>query len=36
MLDVIFVVATALFFSLAIFYVKGCEMLGKGRQHERS
>jgi hypothetical protein len=30
MLDTIFVAATALFFALAIFYVGGCERLGKG------
>jgi hypothetical protein len=36
MLDAIFVVTTALFFTLAIFYVRGCELLGKGRSHERS
>jgi hypothetical protein len=36
MLDAIFVVITALFFVLAIFYVRGCELLGKGRSHERS
>jgi hypothetical protein len=36
MLDAIFVVTTALFFALAIFYVRGCELLGKGRPHERS
>jgi hypothetical protein len=36
MLDVIFVAATVLFFTLAIFYVRGCELLGKGRHHERS
>jgi hypothetical protein len=36
MLDVIFIVATALFFALAIFYVRGCELLGNGRFHERS
>jgi hypothetical protein len=36
MLDAIFVVATALFFTLAILYVRGCELLGKGRPHERS
>jgi hypothetical protein len=34
--DVIFVTATALFFILAIIYVRGCELLGKGRSHERS
>jgi hypothetical protein len=27
MLDVIFIVATALFFGLGIFYVRGCERL---------
>jgi hypothetical protein len=36
MLDAIFVTATALFFILAIIYVQGCELLGKGRSHERS
>ena len=36
MLDVIFVAATALFFTLAILYVWGCELLGKGRSHESS
>jgi hypothetical protein len=36
MLDVIFIAATAFFFALAIFYVRGCELLGKGRSHERS
>ena len=30
MLDVIFVAVTALFFALAILYVRGCERLGKG------
>jgi hypothetical protein len=35
MLDAIFVAATALFFTLAILYVRGCELLGKG-PHERS
>jgi hypothetical protein len=29
MMDIIFTVATALFFALAIFYVRGCELLGK-------
>ena len=36
MLDAIFVAATVLFFALAIFYVRGCELLGKGGPHERS
>jgi hypothetical protein len=36
MLDAIFIAGTALFFTLAIFYVRGCELLGKGRSHERS
>jgi hypothetical protein len=36
MMDIIFIVATVLFFTLAIFYVRGCELLGKGRPHERS
>ena len=27
MLDIIFIVATALFFALGIFYVRGCERL---------
>jgi len=31
MLDAIFIAGTALFFTLAIFYVRGCELLGKGR-----
>jgi hypothetical protein len=30
MLDILFIVVTALFFALAIFYVGGCERLGKG------
>ena len=30
MLDVIFVAVTALFFALAILYVRGCARLGKG------
>jgi hypothetical protein len=36
MLDAIFIAVTALFFALAIFYVRGCELLEKGRSHERS
>ncbi|MDQ1408196.1 MAG: hypothetical protein QOG55_3825 [Acidobacteriaceae bacterium] len=36
MLDGIFIAGTALFFTLAIVYVRGCELLGKGRSHERS
>ena len=36
MMDIIFVFATVLFFTLAILYVRGCELLGKGRSHERS
>jgi hypothetical protein len=36
MLDAIFIAGTALFFTIAIFYVRGCELLGKGRSHERS
>jgi len=36
MMDIIFIVATVLFFTLAILYVRGCELLGKGRSHERS
>jgi hypothetical protein len=36
MMDIIFIFATALFFVLAIFYVRGCELLGKGRSDERS
>ena len=36
MMDVIFILATALFFALAILYVRGCELLGKGRPDERS
>ena len=36
MLDIILIFATVLFFALAIFYVRGCELLGKGRSHERS
>jgi hypothetical protein len=35
MMDIIFIFATVLFFALAIFYVRGCELLGKG-PHERS
>jgi hypothetical protein len=27
MLDIVFIAATALFFTLAIFYVRGCERL---------
>lgn len=30
MLDIIFILATALFFAVSIFYVRGCERLGKG------
>jgi len=30
MLDIIFIVVTALFFALAVFYVRGCERLRKG------
>jgi hypothetical protein len=30
MLDIIFLVVTALFFALAVFYVRGCERLRKG------
>jgi hypothetical protein len=36
MMDIVFIFATALFFALAILYVRGCELLGKGRPHERS
>ncbi len=36
MMDVIFILVTVLFFGLAILYVRGCELLGKGRPHERS
>jgi hypothetical protein len=36
MLDAIFIAGTGLFFTLAICYVRGCELLGKGRSHERS
>jgi hypothetical protein len=36
MLDAIFIAVTALFFALAIVYVRGCELLAKGRPHERS
>jgi len=36
MMDIIFIFATMLFFALAILYVRGCELLGKGRPHERS
>jgi hypothetical protein len=36
MMDIIFIFATALFFALAILYVRGCELLGKERPHERS
>jgi hypothetical protein len=35
MMDIIFIFATLLFFALAISYVRGCELLGKG-PHERS
>jgi len=30
MLDIIFIVATALFFIVGIFYVRGCERLKQG------
>jgi hypothetical protein len=30
MLDVIFIAATALFFAVGIFYVRGCERLKQG------
>ena len=30
MLDIIFIIVTALFFALAVFYVRGCERLKKG------
>jgi hypothetical protein len=36
MLDIIFIFATVLFFVSAILYVRGCEVLGNGRPHERS
>ena len=36
MMDIIFIFATMLFFALAILYVRGCEVLGKGRPHERN
>jgi hypothetical protein len=36
MMDIIFIIATVLFFVIAILYVRGCELLGKGRPHERS
>ena len=36
MMDIIFVFATALFFAIAVLYVRGCELLGKGRPHEHS
>jgi len=36
MMDVIFIFATVLFFAIAILYVRGCELLGKGRPHEHS
>jgi len=36
MMDIIFIFATALFFAIAILYVRGCELLGKGRHHEHS
>jgi hypothetical protein len=36
MMDIIFIFATVLFFVSAILYVRGCELLGKGRTHERS
>jgi len=35
MLDIILIFATGLFFALAILYVRGCELLGKGSSHER-
>jgi hypothetical protein len=34
MLDIIFFAATALFFTLAIFYVRGCERLKQERAHD--
>jgi hypothetical protein len=36
MMDIIFIFATVLFFTLAILYVRGCELLGKGGPDERS
>jgi hypothetical protein len=36
MMDIIFVFATAVFFAIAVLYVRGCELLGKGRPHEHS
>jgi hypothetical protein len=36
MMDIIFIFVTALFFAIAILYVRGCELLGKGRPHEHS
>ena len=36
MMDIIFILATVLFFALAILYVRGCELLGKRRPRERS
>ena len=36
MMDLIFIFATVLSFALAILYVRGCELLGKGRPHEHS
>jgi hypothetical protein len=36
MMDMIFIFATALFVAIAILYVRGCELLGKGRPHEHS
>jgi hypothetical protein len=36
MMDIIFIFVTVLFFALAILYVRGCEVLGKGRPHEHS
>jgi hypothetical protein len=36
MTDIIFIFATALFFAIAILYVRRCELLGKGRPHEHS
>jgi hypothetical protein len=35
-MDIIFIFAIVLFFALAILYVRGCELLGKGHSHERS
>jgi hypothetical protein len=36
MLDVIFIAMTGIYFALALAYVRGCELLGKGQPHERS